>query len=255
MNKDWYRSKIREIAEKNGGRAPGARYFYSETGTRESDWRRKLWNEWNNWGDVLEEFGFERGVFVTAIEKATILRVLAEFIQSFDPPRFPIQDELIRARRRGLALPGDNTIRRQIGERDAVIRALTEFCQGKEQYQAALHVCQNMSASNQDPITDALDEPTENVDSGWVYLIRAQGAYKIGCSRAPYRRAAEIANQSASGAELLHKIETDDPEGIERYWHQRFSEKRLSGLNKVSGEWFALNAGDTKAFKRRKNFM
>ena len=44
----------------------------------------------------------------------------------------------------------------------------------------------------------------------------------------------------------IHSIETDDPSGIEAYWHKRFREKRLEG------EWFDLNANDIRIFRRRK---
>lgn len=77
-------------------------------------------------------------------------------------------------------------------------------------------------------------------------------SHKIGCTRAPYRRVAEIANQSANGAKLLHLIATDDPEGIEDYWHRRFKDKRIVGINKPSGEWFQISAEEVEAFKRRK---
>ena len=43
---------------------------------------------------------------------------------------------------------------------------------------------------------------------------------------------------------LMHSIETDEPVGVEAYWHKRLAEKR------GEGEWFDLSTEDIAAFKR-----
>lgn len=58
------------------------------------------------------------------------------------------------------------------------------------------------------------------------------------------RRGNELKIQLPENLDLIHEIKTDDPSGIEAYWHRRFEAKRMQG------EWFDLNSTDIKAFKR-----
>jgi hypothetical protein len=82
--------------------------------------------------------------------------------------------------------------------------------------------------------------------SGFVYLIRSGRHYKVGRSNSAGRREYELAIQLPEKAQTAHVIRTDDPVGIEAYWHNRFAPKRKNG------EWFDLTAADIAAFRRRK---
>ena len=77
-------------------------------------------------------------------------------------------------------------------------------------------------------------------------MVKSGRFCKIGMSNSVGRRLYEIALQLPEKASTVHSIRTDDPVGIEAYWHKRFQAKRKNG------EWFNLDASDIAAFKRRK---
>jgi hypothetical protein len=87
---------------------------------------------------------------------------------------------------------------------------------------------------------------SEDVKIGTVYLMKFGKHYKIGSTHSVGRREYEVALQLPEKVRLIHAIETDDPLGIEKYWHKRFESKR------ANGEWFNLTGEDITAFKRRK---
>jgi len=100
-----------------------------------------------------------------------------------------------------------------------------------------------IAASVPDRLTES---KSADVDLGFVYLLKSGRFYKIVRSNAAGRRERELAIQLPDKAKNVHVIKTDDPVGIERYWHDRFDPRRKNG------EWFELSADDLRAFKRRK---
>ena len=83
---------------------------------------------------------------------------------------------------------------------------------------------------------------------GYVYMTKAgRDRYKIGRTNSPSRRHRELRINIPEPTLQVHAIPTDDPAGIEAYWHRRFADKRIPDT-----EFFKLDAADVAAFKRRK---
>jgi hypothetical protein len=96
------------------------------------------------------------------------------------------------------------------------------------------------------PQPERQDNSEAVAQDGYVYMIKSGQHYKIGYTNDFHRRGKEIAIELPERATTIHIISTDDPSGIEAYWHNRFKSRR------GNGEWFVLTPTDIKAFRRRK---
>ena len=143
-------------------------------------------------------------------------------------------------RRDDPSFPSHNTFSR-FGIKSQLAAAVLARCQAIGEDHVA-QICEPLAADVSE--APATEEPGSVL--GYVYLIKSGKHYKIGRSVAVGRRERELAIQLPEPVKTVHTIKTDDPVGIEAYWHRRFEEKR------GNGEWFRLTAEDVKVFRRRR---
>jgi hypothetical protein len=131
----------------------------------------------------------------------------------------------------------------KFGSKAALIERVCEYCRTHAGYDDVLSLCSGYTPRKKD-----VEDYREHSDEafGFVYLTKFGRSYKIGKTNAAGRRERELAIQLPEKSRTVHIIRTDDPSGIEAYWHKRFEEKRKNG------EWFELDAKDVAAFRRRK---
>ncbi len=231
MDKAFIISEIHRIAQE--GKVPGQKLFTKETGIKPHEWQGRYWARW---GDALNEAGCSQNAWNIGYKEVHVFESLLQLTRKLG--KYPTKHEIKLAQQSDPSIPGEKAISRLCSRAELKEKLLT-YCQEYENYADLKEIINAIQIrKSAKPFDIGVNEDAPVSTDGYVYLVSAQNAFKIGSTRAPYRRVAEIANQSAKGAELLHTISTDDPEGIENYWHRRFDAKRLDGINKQSGEWF-----------------
>lgn len=147
------------------------------------------------------------------------------------------------ARRDDPAFPSANTYER-FGSKSQLVARLLAWCEAVEGQEDVADLCRPLVEE-----ASSAEEPCEGEAEqilGHVYLVRSGRHYKIGRTNSLGRRQYEIGLQLPERVGLVHEIATDDMVGIERYWHERFADRR------ANGEWFKLTGADVRSFKRRK---
>lgn len=222
------------LVDERGAVPIGERVFTRETGISRYHW---MGGYWRSWSAFQEAAGFSSNDPTQKIPDDILLDRFAKLI--LERNAVPTEADLNLKRKDDPSFPGKLAFRRW-GSRAALLAAVAEYCEGKTEFASALGLLNQGSSSHLDQRLGSLHV------SGFVYLLRSGKHFKIGRTNATGRRLRELAIQLPQKPDTVHVIETDDPEGIEAYWHRRFAEKRQGG------EWFTLSADDVRAFKKRR---
>lgn len=236
MQREDILAEIRRTTQENGGKPLGTGRFEQETGIRPYDWSK----HWVRFSEAQREAGFEPNKLMGAYEDDYMLEKLAELVRELK--HFPVKNEMRIKRRSDSTLPSLDTYAR-LGNKEQLIAKVLAFCENKSGWADITKILEPLVGSK---IVDTGDFGADEKPSyGFVYLIKGHpGEYKIGRTNLVDRRVSELGATASIDQQLIHEIKTDDPSGIELYWHKRFAAKRMKG------EWFRLNAADVKTFRR-----
>lgn len=227
-------AEIKRITKANGGNPPGRNNFEKETGLGRKDWSGKYWARW---GDALAEAGYAANPFQKKLDLDEVFERFVVAVRHFR--REPTTAELEMYRFQNPDFPAYNSVINHFESKLHLFEALRDWAKQKTDYSDVVELLPSNPYIKMEIKTPAAKE-------GFVYLIQSGAFYKIGRGDQLEKRVKQIKTALPDAAELVHSIRTDDPSGIEAYWHRRFDEKR------ANGEWFKLAAGDVAAFKRRK---
>jgi hypothetical protein len=229
--RDQILKEIKRLANANGGQPPGRATFKRETGIRVVEWHGVYWARWS---DALVEAGFAPNAYREKLDTKLVFEKYIEAARHFG--HLPTIAELKMYRLAHSDFPNEDTIHKSFGSKSDLLSNLRTWVRDKPDLQDI--------ATMVGPEVEEREAPPSK--EGLVYLIKSGAHYKIGRSDELERRVKEIRIALPEAATLVHSIRTDDPPGIEAYWHRRFADRR------AKGEWFKLTSADVLAFKRRK---
>jgi hypothetical protein len=235
MDKQHIINEIKRTAEKNNGIPLGTERSYSETGIRKTDWYGKYWARW---GDALVESGYAPNKLRGSYEDEWVIEKFISLIQELG--RYPVMGDLRLKAKQDKNFPSHNVFSR-VGKKAELAKKIIEYCERKGGLNDIEEICKSITPSQEE-----YNISKEQEVIGYVYLMKSGRYYKIGRTNAPGRREYDLSIQLPEKITTIHSIKTDDPIGIEAYWHKRFKEKHRNG------EWFELSNEDIKAFKKRK---
>lgn len=232
-------SEIQRIASQHG-LPPGSQRFKSETGIGEHEWGRY----WARWGDALAEAGFRPNRWIQALPEEYLLERLSALVRELG--RFPVLREIKLKSLRDASFPSPGPFKR-LGDQKTLASRLHAYSRERG-YEDVAELCTKPYGTPKS-VDSTERKSSGKLVTGFVYLMKSGRHYKIGHTISVGSRERQLAIKIPIPPKIIHKIETDDPIGVEAYWHKRFEQRR------GEGEWFDLSAEDVRAFKRWKKLI
>lgn len=238
LTKQHILSEIQRLATIYGGRL-SFRKFCEESGLKE---HQILGMHWARWNDALAEAGVKNtnSFFQPKTDDDAVIEAIAQFIKQLG--KWPTDNDLLIERRRNEAFPSIKVIRR-VRATSPLAPRIVSYCGDQPNLSTVAQIAEEIAKK------EIVEHSSSNGPSisGYVYLMKTGRRYKIGRTNSPSRRHREVRLELPDPTTVIHTIATDDPSGVESYWHNRFKEKRIRDT-----EFFELVASDVAAFKRWK---
>lgn len=226
---------IRRTANANGGPPPGEDRL-AQLGIPAAAWGKY----WSRISAAHREAGVKPN---RAHEPHPELDALARLVNlTRELGTLPTSRDRIVKHHQDPAFPSERVYKR-LGPTAKLVSRLMDYARSHPGHDDVLKIC----SAHPSQRTVPTPEKSSAVTFGTVYLLKGPGRrFKIGRTNAFGRRRRELRIQLPFETRKVHVIETDDPEGVEAYWHQRFAAHR------INSEWFELDADSVAAFKRWK---
>ncbi|MDP3492398.1 MAG: GIY-YIG nuclease family protein [Hyphomonadaceae bacterium] len=227
---------------KRDGKVPGRLRFEASTGLGMHAWHGVYWARWS---DAIAEAGLAPNLKTEAILEEVLLGAFLDL--TIQLGHVPTDGELKLHGRTNEDFPHSRTFQVRFGRKTEMLKKVLILAIERGAPEKILDALRNATPDETD--SDEGNEADSGPIYGYVYLLKSGRRYKIGKTTSPLKRIGQIGIELPERVEPIHTLETDDPSGIEAYWHNRFKDKRLNV------EWFELTAEDVRAFKRRRKFM
>ncbi len=236
-------SEIKRTAKENGGSPLGQVKFEEVTGIKRNEWYGKIWRKWSA---ANIEAGLEPNQFITkSFEKEWLLEKLIVLIRALN--HFPAESDIVAQKSVDDEFPSESTLRNHLGKKLPMVQSVLNYCKNQDSYSDVQDICIPLVKSLKATTKSGDDSINHFTKESYVYLDKHGSEYKIGHSTDPKKRLKELQVQDPYPIKEIHRIRTDDPSGIETYWHNRFKDRMLED------ELFKLTPSDVRIFKKRRS--